>query len=112
MILTHLYSQWRHWGCADKKTIEKLQASYGDASAVEGFSDLKDNEKEKVQRAWDLGEIPEEDQGPGEAVDTGKKKAAAPRKKKDDGEEKPKRSRAKPKVRIAVFHDVQNRKRV
>lgn len=46
------------------------------------------------------GEVPEEDQGVGEAVDTGKKKAAPRRKKKEDvdeddaeEEEKPKRKR-------------------
>ena len=53
-----------------------------------------------MQRAWEDGKIPDDDRGPGEAVETGKKKAAAPRKKKDaDGEEKPKRGRAKAKVR-------------
>lgn len=56
-------------------------------------------EKEKVQRAWDEGKIPDDDQGPGEAVETGKKKVAAPRKKKDDGD-KPKKGRAKAKVRV------------
>ena len=57
-----------------------------------------------MQRAWEEGKIPDDDKGPGEAVETGKKKAAAPRKKKDaDGEEKPKRGRAKAKVR-PVLH--------
>ncbi len=81
------------------KFIEKLKASYDEPSKIDGYGDLKEGEKEKVQRAWDEGHIPDDDKGPGEAVDTGKKKAAAPRKKKaDDGEEKPKRSRAKAKV--------------
>ena len=76
-----------------------MTSSYGEASEVDGFSDLKEGEKEKVQRAWEAGDIPEDDKGPGEPVETGKKKAAAaPRKKKDeDGAEKPKRVR-KPKV--------------
>ena len=71
----------------------------------------KEGEKEKVQRGWDEGHIPEDDKGPGEPVETGKKKAAPRKKKAEDGEEKPKRSRAKAKVRediVAVLweHDV------
>ncbi|KAH9943531.1 zf-PARP-domain-containing protein [Amylocystis lapponica] len=87
---------WRHWGCADKKMVTSLKASYAEPSEIEGFGDLKDDEKEKVRRAWEEGEIPEDDKGPGEAVDTGKK-AVRRKKKAEDGEEseKPKRSRAK-----------------
>ncbi len=66
---------------------------------MDGFGDLQEGEKEKVQRAWDEGRIPDDDKGPGEPVETGKKKAAPRKKKSDDGEEKPKRSRAKAKVR-------------
>ena len=96
--LTSPRSAWRHFGCAEPTLIEKMKASYGSADEVDGFADLQENEKEKVQRAWDAGEIPADDKGPGEAVETGKKKAAVPRKKKDeDGAEKPKRGR-KPKV--------------
>ncbi len=79
-----------------------MKASYDEPSKIEGFDDLQVGEKEKVERAWDEGKIPDDDKGPGEAVETGKKKVAAPRKKKaDDGEEKPKRGggRAKAKVR-------------
>ncbi|PIL27746.1 transcription factor [Ganoderma sinense ZZ0214-1] len=88
---------WRHWGCAEAKLVEKLKASYGEASEVDGFGDLQEGEKEKVQRAWDEGQIPDDDKGPGEPVETGKKKAAPRKKKAEDGEEKPKRSRAKAK---------------
>lgn len=62
-------------------------------------------------RALEAGEIPEDDKGVGEAVDTGKKKAAPKRKKKDDedGEdsgEKPKKARArKAKVRDVCLHE-------
>ncbi|OBZ77754.1 PARP-type zinc finger-containing protein C2A9.07c [Grifola frondosa] len=87
---------WQHWGCADAKMIASLKASYEEASEVDGFDTLKDGEKDKIARAWEEGEVPEEDRGIGEAVDTGKKKAPA-RRKKDEGEdgEKPKRARAK-----------------
>ena len=55
-----------------------------------------------MQRAWDQGEVPDDDKGPGEPVETGKKKAAPRKKKDDDGEEKPKPSRAKAKVRETI----------
>lgn len=88
---------WHHWGCTPDSMIASLKVSYNSPSDIEGFVDLKEAEKEKVQHAWEEGAIPEDDKGIGEAVDTGKKKPA-PRKKKDangDEAEKPKRSRAK-----------------
>lgn len=88
---------WHHWGCTTDSMIASLKASYNAPSEIDGFVDLKEAEKEKVQHAWDEGAIPEDDKGVGEAVDTGKKKAA-PRKKKEangDEAERPKRSRAK-----------------
>lgn len=80
-----------------------MKSAYDEPSKVQGFDDLKEGEKEKAQRAWDEGKIPADDKGPGEAVDTGKKKAAPRKKKADDGEEKPKRSRAKAKVRATAL---------
>ncbi|OSD02708.1 zf-PARP-domain-containing protein [Trametes coccinea BRFM310] len=90
---------WRHWGCVDEKLITKLKASYDEPSQIEGWDELKDGEKEKVQRAWEEGQIPDDDKGAGEAIDTGKKKPAARKKKDqdagDDDEEKPaKKARA------------------
>ncbi len=79
--------------------VAKLKKSYSEPSEVEGFSDLKDAEKEKVQRGWEEGEIPEDDKGPGEAVETGKKKAAPRKKKDDDGEPPKKRARKVVKVK-------------
>ncbi|CDO71198.1 hypothetical protein BN946_scf184845.g69 [Trametes cinnabarina] len=89
---------WRHWGCLDEKLVRKLKASYDEPSQIEGWEELKEAEKEKVQRAWEDGQIPDDDKGAGEAVDTGKKKPV-PRKKKDadagDDDEKPaKKARA------------------
>ncbi|CCM01220.1 uncharacterized protein FIBRA_03268 [Fibroporia radiculosa] len=91
---------WRHWGCADAKSIASMKLSYSEPSEIEGFNILKSAEQEKVQRAWDNGAIPEEDRGPGEAVDTGKKAPVKRKKKDEDGnaDEKPKKTRGrKPK---------------
>lgn len=71
-----------------------MKASYGAASEIDGFSGLKSAEQEKVERAWEAGEVPEDDKGVGEAIETAKK-APVKRKKDEDGEVKPKRGRAK-----------------
>ena len=86
-------SQYLHWGCSSNEQIAQLKKSYSEPSQVEGFADLKEAEQEKVKRAWEAGEIPEEDKGAGEAVDTGKKAAAKKTKKSDEGEPPKKRAR-------------------
>ena len=98
--LSHYYhSAWQHWGCMPTPMVAKLKQSYESAEEIEGFSELKEAEQDKVNRAWDEGAIPEGDQGPGEAVAV-EKKAPAKRAKKDDDGEKPGKKRArKAKVR-------------
>ena len=63
-----------------------------------------------MKRAFEQGEIPEEDQGPGEPVPSEKKKKApAKRAKKDDDgdEEKPARKRArKAKVSVGMVNEI------
>ena len=71
-----------------------MRASYDTPAEIEGFNELKSAEQDKVKRAWEAGEVPDDDKGAGEAVETAKK-APAKRKKDEDGEEKPKRGRAK-----------------
>lgn len=79
----------------------KLKQSYGAPEELDGFGELKEAEQEKVKRAWEEGAIPEDDQGPGEAVAVEKKKKApAKRAKKGDGDdEKPAKKRAR-KVKV------------
>ncbi|KAL4246389.1 hypothetical protein ABKN59_009156 [Abortiporus biennis] len=89
--------QWQHWGCAPATLIEKLKASYDDPESIEGFSDLKEAEQEKVRAAWEAGEIPEDDKGPGEPVASVKKKPAPRKKKADADEERPKKRAKKAK---------------
>lgn len=96
-----IYSAWQHFGCTPTTRVAQLVQSYDEAKAVEGWSELKSGEQEKVQRAWEEGAIPEEDKGPGEPIEAEpKKKAAAPRKKKADDQEgsRPKKRAKKAKV--------------
>ncbi|KAJ3535013.1 hypothetical protein NM688_g7039 [Phlebia brevispora] len=85
-------SQFLHWGCLPNEALAKLKKSYSEPSAIEGFSELKEAEQDKVKRAWEADEIPEDDKGPGEpVVDAAKKKAPAKRAKKDEDGEPPKK---------------------
>lgn len=105
-------SAWSHWGCS-ASYLQKLKASYDSVDQVEGYSDLKDAEKEKAQRAYEDCDIPEEDRGIGEAVEglEKEKKKAAPRKKKkteseeDHDDEEEEEERPKKKVRKAKVRD-------
>ncbi|RPD56945.1 zf-PARP-domain-containing protein [Lentinus tigrinus ALCF2SS1-7] len=66
---------WQHWGCAEDRVVEALKASYDEPAKIDDFDNLKEGEKEKVQRAWEEGKIPDDDKGPGEVAETGKEAA-------------------------------------
>ncbi|KAF7796143.1 hypothetical protein EIP86_007317 [Pleurotus ostreatoroseus] len=86
--------QYLHWGCLSKEVVAKLKKSYSEPSGVDGYSDLKEAEQEKVNRAWEADEIPDDDKGPGEPnADASKKKTPAKKAKKDDGEPPKKKAR-------------------
>lgn len=76
----------------------KLQKICTEPSQIDGFGDLQDADKEKVERAWEEGKIPENNKGPGEPADI-PKKAPAKKAKKDNGE--PPKKRAK-KAKVSV----------
>ena len=96
---------WQHWGCAPPTLIAKLKRTYSEVESVPGFDEIKEAEQDKVRRGWEADEIPEEDKGPGEAIDTGKKKAPAarkPKKAKEDGDEERPKKRAR-KAKVCTF---------
>jgi len=101
---------WRHWGCTTPKIISNMQAKFNDPEDLDGFDDLKEEDQERVRRAWTDGHVADEDipptaRKPADAADEEEekpKKKRAPAKKKaeakGDAEEKPKKKRAtKPK---------------
>lgn len=108
-------SVWRHWGCITKKIIENMKKSFEDASELDGYEELKAEDQARVTKAWEDGEVADEDIPPSARKPEGEdgaeekpKKAAkkAPAKKKaaEDGKdeevaEKPKKKAAAPKVR-------------
>ncbi|KAI7891908.1 uncharacterized protein EV154DRAFT_209362 [Mucor mucedo] len=52
-------SRWRHWVCVTSKVIENMQKDYSSPDQIQGWEDLRPEDQERVQRAWDEGEIPQ-----------------------------------------------------
>lgn len=91
------------------KIIENMKKSFEEASELDGYEDLTDADKGKIDTAWVDGKVADEDipatarkaDGAADGDDDDeekpkKAKAAAPRKKKaadGDAEEKPKQKR-------------------
>lgn len=94
------------------KIFSNIKSRIESASELDGYEDLTPEDKEKVDKAWEAGEVAPEDipesakkaQGTGDEDDEEKKpkgrKAAA---KASAGEEKPKRARATKKVTSLSF---------
>ena len=40
-------SAWRHWGCVTPKIITNMKKSFDEADELDGFDELKDEDKEK-----------------------------------------------------------------
>ena len=75
----HLCSAWRHWGCTTKTIFTNIKKSFESAEELDGYEDLKPEDQEKVNKAWEEGHVADED-----VPDSAKKPD-------DDEEEKPKR---------------------
>lgn len=88
-----------------------MKSQFESADELDGFDDLKDEDKERLRKAWDEGKVADEDipetarKAPGEEAeeDEEKPKKRAPAKAKKDagGEdgEKPKKKRAPAKAK-------------
>jgi len=79
-----LYSSWKHWGCVSPKVIAKMQELYSDPSDLDGFDDLKPEDKDRINKALQDGHVAEDDipESAKEGEEKTKKKAAS-RKRKD-----------------------------
>jgi hypothetical protein len=92
------------------KFLSNVKSSSENPSDLDGYDDLKPEDKEKVNKAWEEGKVAEEDipesakkpQGDDEEADDDKKtkgkKAGAKKPAAPDGEDKPKRARSSKKV--------------
>ncbi len=105
-------SAWRHWGCVTPKILDNVKKNLSDPNELDGFDELKEEDKAKVIQAWQDGHVADEDipasarKPEGEEEEKPKKKAPAKKaaKKKDEDaeegteeevEEKPKKKPAK-----------------
>lgn len=113
-----MISAWRHWGCVTPKIIINMKKSFNEASELDGFEDMKEEDQERISKAWEDGHVadedipdtarkPEGDDGEEEDEEEQPKKKAPAKKKAApaaDGEEKPKRGRKK--VCLSSYIDV------
>ena len=63
------------------------------AEDLDGYEDLRDEDKAKIDTAWEVGHVADED------IPASARK---PAKEDDDGEEKPKKKRAPAKKKVCV----------
>ena len=90
--------------------LSNIQSSAQNPTDLDGYEDLKPEDKEKVNKAWEEGKVAEADipesakklQGDDEKADddttTKGKKASAQKAAAPDGEDRPKRARSSKKV--------------
>ncbi|KAF9218969.1 zf-PARP-domain-containing protein, partial [Gyrodon lividus] len=52
---------WRHWGCTTPKILSNMKGQFPSADELDGFEDLKDEDKDRVQRAFDEGKVADDD---------------------------------------------------
>ena len=79
-----------------------MQKSFNAASELDGYSDLRPEDQERVDKAWEDGHVADEDipesakkpAGEGEEEDKPKRKKAAAKKTEGEEGEKPKKARA------------------
>jgi hypothetical protein len=104
LMLLRWTSAWRHWGCVTPTILKNMKKNFEDPAELDGYEDLKPEDQEKINKAYEDGHVADEDvpesarkPDADEEDEEKPKKKAAPRKKKtddDDGEEKPKKARA------------------
>lgn len=101
---------WRHWGCTTSKLISNMKERLdGDVEELDGFDELRDEDKDRLRRAFEEGKVADADVPPsagkpaaGDTTEGEKpKKKRAPAKKKTEteaeegDEEKPKKAPAR-----------------
>ena len=93
--------------------IENMKKQFSESSELDGYEDLKPEDKERVDKAWEAGEVADEDipdtarkpEGEGDADEQEAKPKKRARKPKDEAEgnaEKPKKARAS-KKKVCTF---------
>ncbi|KAH7088667.1 hypothetical protein BKA62DRAFT_627225 [Auriculariales sp. MPI-PUGE-AT-0066] len=52
---------WKHWGCVTKRVINNMKKVLQRPQDLDGYSDLRHEDQDKVVAAWDAGHVADED---------------------------------------------------
>ncbi|KAF7975544.1 hypothetical protein HWV62_9383 [Athelia sp. TMB] len=116
---------WRHWGCITPKILSNMKKSFGEAAELDGYDELRAEDRARVDAAWAEGRVADADvpesarkpakDGEDDAEEKPKKKRAPAKKKakaasdaEEDEEEKPKRKRAPAKKKAKAASDAED----
>ncbi|KAG0186293.1 hypothetical protein DFQ28_008059 [Apophysomyces sp. BC1034] len=82
---------WKHWTCVTKQVIANMHTKLSGPEEIEGWDDLRTEDKQRVEEAWESGEVarPEKSEKSEETEETKEKE------EKRTEETKPKKSTRK-----------------
>ncbi|ORE02771.1 zf-PARP-domain-containing protein [Rhizopus microsporus var. microsporus] len=49
---------WRHWTCCTSEVISNMKNALSSPEAMGGWNELREDDKERIRRAWEEGDIP------------------------------------------------------
>ena len=81
-------SAWRHWGCVTPRILQKWQTVFNETSDIDGYDELTEADKRKVDKAVEEGKVDDADipdsarkpEGDGEGEEEDEKKKAPAKK--------------------------------
>ncbi|KAI0826411.1 zf-PARP-domain-containing protein [Irpex lacteus] len=105
---------WRHWGCVTSKIISNMKKSFDEADKLDGFGELREEDQDKIRKAWDAGHVadadipetarsrePDEDEHTDNRKKQDNKGKAVKRAKDDDKADEPQQKKAR-KMKVIV----------
>ncbi|KAF9456601.1 hypothetical protein BDZ94DRAFT_1177412, partial [Collybia nuda] len=57
----HPTFEWRHWGCTTPEVIGHMKSLHRRSSDLDGYHDLRHEDKMKIDRVWQDGHVAGED---------------------------------------------------
>ncbi|KAI8985139.1 hypothetical protein BDB01DRAFT_850195 [Pilobolus umbonatus] len=68
---------WKHWTCVSPEVLSNMKESLSTPDIMKGWENLKEEDKEKIKEAWELGDIPNRPQPANKSPRRGKRKSSA-----------------------------------
>ncbi|KAH8827308.1 hypothetical protein DL96DRAFT_1606239 [Flagelloscypha sp. PMI_526] len=85
---------WRHWGCVTEKILSNMKDGIGEAKEFDGYEELKEVDQQKIEKAFEVGHVADED-----IPDSARKPEGEEKPKKAGGRKKNRSLRKKPQPR-------------